>query len=333
VTEKPAAETIRSAGWLAALAAIAGTLAFVYFPLLRYCFDKWLQPDYAHGLLVPVFSVYLAWMWRDRAPARIKWPEPWGLAFLAGGVLVFVAAGLTNVAQEWIKGFSLVLDLCGAALLLGGWKALRWLWPSLAFLLFMFPLPYRVEHTLGWQLQKVAALASEFVLQTIGYPTYREGVVLHVQDHTLEVEKACSGLSMLLSFVAISVGMVLVVKRPWLDRVLVLASAVPIAVFCNVVRIVVTGILYNEAGRELGDRVFHDLAGWLMLVMALVGLWLELRLIDWLMPEDLGKASREDVIKMNNRQPAHLFMVNFPEAQGGKPPPAAAGDPPRGPGR
>jgi exosortase len=331
VTEKPAAETIRSAGWVAALAVIAGALGFVYFGLFRYSLDKWLQPDYAHGLLVPVFSVYLAWMWRDRAPTRIKWPEPWGLAFIAGGVLVYLAAGLTNFAKEWIQGFSLVLNLCGAALLLGGWKALRWLWPPLAFLLFMFPLPYRVEHTLGWQLQKVAAIASEFLLQTIGYPTYREAVVLHVQDHTLEVEKACSGLSMLLSFVAISVGMVLMVKRPWMDRVIVLASAVPIAVVCNVVRIVATGVLYNEAGRELGDRVFHDLAGWVMLVMALAALWLGLKLIDWLMPEDLGKASREDVIKMNNRQPAHLFMVNFPEGQAAKPPPVAPADPPRGP--
>ncbi len=328
MTDKPAAETTRSAGWVAALVAILGTLGFVYFPLLRYSFGKWLEPDYAHGLLVPLFSLYLAWSWRDRAPATIRWPEPWGLAFIAAGVLVFLAAGLTNVVKEWTQGLSLVLNLCGATLLLGGWQSLRWLWPALAFLLFMFPLPYRVEHALGWQLQKVAAVASEYLLQTFGYPTYREGVVLHVQDHTLEVEKACSGLSMLLSFVAISVGMAMVVKRPWLDRALILASAVPIAVFCNVVRIVVTGVLYNEAGKELGDRVFHDLAGWLMLVMALAGLWLELKLIDWLLPEDLGRASREDVIKMNTKSPAHLFMVNFPAEQAGKGP-----TPPPGPGR
>ena len=330
MTEKPAAETTRSAGWIAALVVILGTLGFVYFELFRYSLTKWLQPDYAHGLLVPIFCAYLAWMWRDSAPKTIRWPDPWGLTFIAAGVLIFVEAGLTNVVKEWQQGLSFVLNLCGATLLLGGWKALRWLWPALAFLLFMFPLPYKVEHALGWQLQKTAAIASEYVLQTIGYPTYRQGVVLHVQDHTLEVEKACSGLSMLLSFVAISVGMVLVVKRPWLDRIIVLGSAVPIAVFCNVVRIVATGILYNEAGKELGDRVFHDLAGWLMLVMALVGLWLELKLIDWLLPEDLGKASREEIIQMNNRQPAaHLFMVNFPEGQA-KAPPAA---PPSGPAR
>ena len=45
--------------------------------------------------------------------------------------------------------------------------------------------PYKVETTLGWELQNIAATASAFVLQTIGYPTYQEGVVLHVKDHDL----------------------------------------------------------------------------------------------------------------------------------------------------
>ena len=182
-------------------------------------------------------------------------------------------------------------------------------------------------------MQRIATLASTNVLQTMGIFAQADGNVILLSEHELGVVEACSGLSMLLSFVAISAGMAIVVSRPWLDRAIILASAVPIAVFCNVVRIVVTGVLYNEAGRELGDKVFHDLAGWLMLVMALVALWLELKLIDWLMPEDLGRASREDVIKMNAKQPAHLFMVNFPgESAGAKAPPPAA-DPTRGPGR
>ena len=49
MTEKPAAQTIRSVGWVAALVAVLAALGYVYFPLLRYCFGKWLEPDYAHG--------------------------------------------------------------------------------------------------------------------------------------------------------------------------------------------------------------------------------------------------------------------------------------------
>ena len=284
----PAAEVIRTPGWIAAMLALVGVLTFVYAGLFRYSYTQWLKPDYSHGFLVPFFAAYLAWHWRAWAPARVRWPEPWGLAFLAAGGTLFVVVGQLNIAKEWLQGLSLVLNLCGATLLLGGWAALRWLWPALAFLLFMFPLPYAVEVKFGWQLQKIAAVASEFVLQTVGYPTYREGIVLHVKDHALGVEQACSGLSMLLTFLALSTGMALLVKRPWLDRAVIMASAVPVAVLSNVLRIALTGVLYNEGGKELGDRVFHDFAGWMMMPLALAILWAELKVLDWVFVNDGG---------------------------------------------
>jgi len=301
--------------------ALVGVLTFAYAGLFAYCFGQWLKPDYSHGFLVPFFAFYLAYHWREWSPARIKWPEPWGLAFILGGIVLFVVPGKLNIAKEWLQGLSLVLNLCGATLLLGGWPALRWLWPSLAFLMFMFPLPHSVESTLSWQLRKVATIASEFTLQTIGYPTYREGIILHVKDQVLEVEKACSGLSMLLTFIALSVGMALLMKRPWVDRVLILASAVPVAVVSNVIRIALTGVLYCEGGKELGDRVFHDFAGWMMMPIALIILWLELKVLDWVWVDMGERASREDVIKVNST-PAHLIMTALPPEKGGTAPPA-----------
>jgi exosortase len=173
-------------------------------------------------------------------------------------------------------------------------------------------------------LQNVATRASGFVLQTIGYPTYREGHTLHCQDHTLGVEQACNGLSMLLTFVTLSVGMVMVIRRPWLDRIIILLSAMPIAILSNVIRIAVTGVLYNEAGKELGDKVFHDFAGWMMMPLALGMMLVVLKVLDWVLQEDLGKASREEVIRNVTAKPAYLFMPAFEKAQtnGGKLPPA-----------
>lgn len=321
----PAAEVIRTPGWIVTGLALVAILTFAYAPLLRYSFQQWLKPDYSHGFLVPFFAAYLAWHWRAWAPERVRWPEPWGLGFVAAGTAVFVAAGQFNMGKEWLQGLSLVINLCGAVLLLGGWKALKWLWPALAFLMFMFPLPYRVEHALGWQLQKLASIASEYVLQTIGYATYREGIVLHVKDHALRVEEACSGLSMLLTFAALATGMAILVKRPWLDRVLILTSAVPVAVLSNVLRIALTGVLYNEAGKELGDRVFHDFAGWMMMPLALLVLWAELKLLDWVFVDEGGRASREEMIKANANAngPAYLIMTALPPEKGGAAPPAA----------
>ena len=324
----PASQTIRTRGWIAAAKALLGAVAFLYFPILRYCVQQWSDnPDYSYGFLVPLFSGYLAWRFRDHAPKSLAWPEPWGLAFIFGGAALFVVAGFTNWAQEWLKGLSLVSILSGGVLLLGGWKSLKWLWPSLAFLLFMFPLPYAVEHWLGWYLQKIATVASTFVLQTLGYPAYSEGNIIHLYHHHLEVAKACSGLSMLLTFVALAVAMAILIDRPWADRVVVLVSAIPIAVISNVVRIVGTGILYDLGGEELGKRIFHDFAGWLMMPFALGLMWAELKLLDWLLVADLARASREEIIKDKTENPAFLFMLNNPAlAPGGnKPAPGKKG--------
>jgi exosortase len=321
----PAAQAIRTPAWGVTFLVLVAALTFLYAKLFAYCFTQWLKPDYSHGFLVPLFSVYLAYHFKHLKPERIRWPNPWGLAFLAGGLVVFFAADKFNIAKEWLQGFAFVLNLCGVTLLLGGWKALKWLAPALAFLLFMFPLPYSVEHALGSKLQLIAAAASEFCLQLIGYATYREGVILYVKDHALEVEKACSGLSMLLTFAAISTGMALVVDRPWADRILILVSAVPVAVLSNVIRITLTGVLYNEGGKELGDKVFHDFAGWMMMPIALAVLWLELKVLDWVWVDEGGRASGQELIKESTGLPPHLIMNALPQDKGGFAPPTQKG--------
>jgi exosortase len=323
-----ASQTIRTPGWIAAAVGTLAAVLFVYARELRDCANIWAtNPDYSFGFFVIPFAVYLAWSWRENAPATLKWPEPWGLACIVVGAVLFVIAGVTNWAQEWIKGLSLVVSLCGISLLLGGVKTLRWLWPSLAFLMFMFPLPHRVESWLGWQLQRFATIGSTFVLQTLGFPAYDERNLIHIHDTTLEVERACNGLSMMLMFACMSTAVAILVVRPWVDRLLILAAAIPIAVVCNVLRIVMTGIIFVVVG---GDVVLcdfhlfgwhvtttikefsHDFAGWLMMPVALAFLWVELKIIDWVLVADLARASREEVIKTNASNPSYLFMLNNP---------------------
>lgn len=75
-------------------------------------------------------------------------------------------------------------------------------------------------------------------------------------------------------------------------KVLVILSAVPIAVAANVMRITVTGVLYEVASHNIAEAVYHDLAGWLMMPLAVVLLWAELALLHRLITvpeeEDVG---------------------------------------------
>src|SRR5262245_16599210 len=133
----------------------------------------------------------------------------------------------------WLEGAGLLPSLGGLALLSGGWRGLRWAWPSLAFLAVMVPLPHRVEEAVGAPLQGAATACSTFALQTLGLPAFAEGNVITVNAARIGVVEACNGLGMLFTFAAMATGLVLVVRRPWVDRALIVLSAGPIALAAN----------------------------------------------------------------------------------------------------
>src|SRR5262249_31673964 len=116
-------------------------------------------------------------------------------------------------------------------------------------------------------------------LQTLGLPAEAEGNVIVLEEVRLGVIDACSGLGMLMTFFALSTAVALVVPRCRADRLVIVASAVPIAIIANVARITATGVAYQMLGPRAAHAVFHDLAGWLMMPLALALLWLEVALL------------------------------------------------------
>ena len=58
-----------------------------------------------------------------------------------------------------------------------------------------------------------------------------------------------------------------------------MASAVPIALFSNLVRITATGVLHATAGSDFANNFFHDVGGWLMMPFALLLFWIELKVL------------------------------------------------------
>src|SRR5262249_38051277 len=93
------------------------------------------------------------------------------------------------------------------------------------------------------------------------------------------VVEACNGLGMLVLFFAIATAVAILIRRSFVEKAIIIASAAPIAVVANVIRITVTGLLHVTVGGEGANRFFHDFAGWLMMPVALGLLWLELHLM------------------------------------------------------
>jgi exosortase len=247
----------------------------------------WRDPQYSHGFLVPGFAALILWFRRPmlaKAKPQTNW---WGLAFLVLGLALRLMGGLMDVPS--VDAFSLLPTLAGLALLLGGRQACAWACPAIAFLAFMLPMPFSFETALGRPLQHLATLASTYVLQTSGFPALAEGNIIHIDHIKLGVVEACSGLGMLVTFFALATALALITRAPLPDRIVLVVSAIPIALIANVARITATAVAHTTLGPEAGNAVMHDLAGWLMMPLALALMWLELWLLDRLFPTPLDR--------------------------------------------
>lgn len=268
------------------LVALVGVLIYVYGNSLdnRGAMQFWDNPKYSHGWLVPVFTAILLWLrYEPFGPVTIgaRWA---GVALLAAGVGLRCLT--TYYPSHVLEMDSFVPAVMGVFLLVGGWKMIRWAGPAIAFLIFMFPLPGFLDSRLLGPLQKVATLSSTYLLQTMGIPSYSEGNRIVIGEVELGVVEACSGLRMLTIFAALAVAITLVTERPLWERVVIILSAVPIALASNIIRITVTALLYLTVGPDLVERVFHDLDGLFMVPLALGLLYIEFQILSNLVIED-----------------------------------------------
>jgi exosortase len=267
---------------LTALPLATLVLIWAYWTSLAEMAWRWSHdPQYAHGYLVPGFAAVLLWLRRDQLSTGRLAPSWIGVPVLACGLGIRLYGAYFHYV--WLDAVSFLPCLAGLWLLIGGRTGWRWGWPAVAFLAFMVPLPYGFSLTMAGPLQRLATVASTFLMQTLGMPAVADGNVILLNEVEVNVVEACSGLRMLVVFFAFATAVALIVKRPLWEKLLLVVSAIPIALVVNVLRITATGVLFELVSAETAKLVFHDLAGWLMMPIALVILGLELQFLKRLM--------------------------------------------------
>lgn len=251
------------------LALIVGSFLYLYFPVLTHLIYDWSNnPDYSHGFLVPLLSLFFLkerWEKFAQTPAATSWL---GLVVICFGLFVLFAGHLS--AELFSMRFSMIILITGLTLYHFGIQRLRVAFFPIAFLCFMIPLPAILLNTLTFPLQLLAAKFSTFSLQLVHLPVYREGNVIFLPHATLEVVEACSGLRSLMSLLTLSVVFAYMTqKNPWKFAFLVI-SAIPIAIVANAFRIWGTGVLAYFFGMQAADGFYHTFAGWLVFVVAFI---------------------------------------------------------------
>lgn len=250
-----------------ALAVLAAMFAWSYGPTFAGLVAAWnRESDNSHGWFVIPLAIYFLYARRDLLP-EIEWRIHWaGLGLIALACGVRIAGSLFSL--DSLDGWSIPLWLGGIAWMAGGWPLVRWAMPSLAFLYFMVPLPFRIETALSGPLQRLAAMGSTFLLQVLMQPAITEGNTILLNGQELEVERACSGLRMFIGTAALAAVYIVLTRRVWWQQLLLAASLAPIALAANTLRITATGLLFQYADGDFARKFSHDAAGWLMIPLA-----------------------------------------------------------------
>ncbi len=269
---------------------IAGALllagaAWAYWPNVVEMLGLWeTQPDYSHGYLVLPIALALLWLRRDAYPAEGARP-----ALVAGLLVVGLSVAIRLVAAKFFYGpidtWSLLIWVAGTVLALWGWRVLWWALPSIFFLWFAMPLPFRVETLLRQPLQRLATNLSSMVLVAFGQPAIAEANVIRIGDHVFGVDEACSGLRIFLGIAAFAFALAMMWRTSWVKRVLLLLAILPVAIIANVTRIVTTCLLNERVGSEAAKRFSHDAAGFVMIPFAAAILCLILWLLNKVLRE------------------------------------------------
>jgi exosortase len=271
-------------------AAIAAALAFLYFvTLAKLGHDWWTDENYSHGLLIPLIIGYILWNERARLGRVLTRPSLlWGGAFIAFAMLALWAG--TAGAELYLQRLSLVLMLAGIVVYFWGFALLRLLLVPLGLLLLAIPIPAII-------FNKIA-----FPLQLFDIPVLRQGNVIELyplnshETKKLEVVEACSGIRSLMTLLTLAVvfayfthpkrddkdgrnngaggsnndSSLLNAMRhyPFWRSAILVASAVPIAILTNALRVSGTGILSRYYGTQVADGFFHSFSGWVVYVVA-----------------------------------------------------------------
>jgi exosortase len=250
---------------------LAGVILWMYGGIVSSLARQWASDDnYSHGFFVVPLAMYFAWERRSAlAAARIQ-PSLVGLALVVASV-VLLLAGLLG-AELFLTRISLVGVLAGIVLFVWGREHFRVLAFPIAFLLLMVPLPAILFNQVAFPLQLLASRAGEAVISVAGIPVLREGNVLQLPSQTLEIAEACSGIRSLVSLIMLAIVLGHFTERRLGARVLLALAAVPIAILANAARVAGTGLASELISPAAAEGFLHTFSGWLLFVVAFIGL-------------------------------------------------------------
>ena len=281
---------VRDPGWwaylgpvgVAKILVLAALVGWFYDDQLSRLFRLWQNPDWSHGFLIPFFSLYLVNLRRpellrcehERAASSAVLGAILGLALMVLAVWAYRESIIRKFGYP--QSLSILAMIAAIVMLVRGWRTL-WLTAfPIAFLFLAIPPPTRVYREVTQPLQQIAAAISCFVLNALPrvLDVERSGVNLAYwmesgHEGAFTVAGACSGMRSLMAFVALGMALAYFTYRPTWQRVALGILVVPVAMVCNITRVIVTGSLQMYGQSDYAKGTPHTLLGLLMFAVGL----------------------------------------------------------------
>ena len=260
----------RFAGWI-----VPGLL---WFWLFFHLHDEWtLHAQYNYGWAVPFLAAFIFHLrWTDRPAPQ---PDAAVAAFALRSVLLvllFPVRLIEEANPDWrLLSWTLALVVVGYSILLlwglGGPAWTRHFAFPICFPLIAVPWPVQFENFVVQNLTRAVAHAAVEVASWIGVGAYQLGNVIALRNGFVGVNEACSGVKTLQAGMMVSLVLGELLRLAARKRIALLLAGCAWVFICNIARATVLVAIAAKQSPAALER-WHDLVGWVALVLGMVGL-------------------------------------------------------------
>jgi len=236
---------------------------------------------YSHGYLIPFISLYLIYIIREKIKTIELSSSFLGLGIIILALVIHVFAVMSDI--NFISGFSIFFFIIGCILYLFGKKVARELAFPLGFLLFLFPIPDNYINIIALPSKSLATDIGLMVIDWLDIPYFREGFIINLTDTSLFVGTPCNGMKSLISFIALGVLAIYIIKLGLIRNFIIIACIYPLSIFINGCRIALLVYIADTYGIEKAspESFIHDLSGLIVFFIGFIILILFINLLEW----------------------------------------------------
>ncbi len=251
----------------------------VFSPVFKGLINTWSNSaDYSHGFLIIPISLYIIWMKRYELAKVHSKPSLSGLVFILISLLCYIVSRYAGILA--LAPVAMLMFVFSCIVYLYGFKMIRVLLFPLFFLLLMLPIPSQIYSSVTLPLQLIVTKTSVAIAMFFSIPILRDGNVIHMSDTTLQVVAACSGLRSIVSLFALCTIFGYLTLKTNIFKIALCVSAVFIAVFVNIVRILAMIFSQNFFHYDLTHGPVHDLLGILLFLLSLTIVYILQKVFD-----------------------------------------------------